>query len=327
LVEKAQGGFYSQVLMFPNNEGDLYKSFGVDIKLVERDTQLKVGGGTLDSIVALHGRHLRLIPSLYGYDERFIWVTMDFKNEGSPDKDIFARPGGNLKHDGREIIGTLPNGLHWFYLSDGKGKQAAVVPQDIAIDKRPDPFGKIRDRNVVNAYKCLDCHERGINPFVDVERQAILNPDIALLVKSKDKRKLAEITESFESYYQLAEKGGIEGRIVRQNESYARRIFAVNELTPEDNSERVVGFFNRYTWDLVTPEQAAREMGLTLEAARVAWRRSGNSQLVVLSSGQPIRRALFEQSFAAAQQAQIYKWERLLVPARVIVKPKAKKAA
>jgi hypothetical protein len=36
---------------------------------------------------------------------------------------------------------------------------------------------------------------------------------------------------------------------------------------------------------------------------------------------------LFEQSFAAAQQAQIYKWERLLVPARVIVKPKAKKAA
>jgi hypothetical protein len=320
LTEDADGGFYSKLLMLPATEADLYKVFGIDIALVNRDSQLKVGGGVLESVVARHPRHLRFVPSMYGFDERFVTLTFDFADERGDDKDLFKRPGGNLRHDGREIIGSLPNGLHWYYLADGKGKQVAVVPQAIALDQRPDGAGKIRDRNVVNAIKCIDCHGEtaGIRPFIDVERQAMLDPNIALLVKSRDKRRLAEITQSLEDYYLLAERGGIEARVVRQQESYARRVLAVNELSPEDNAQRVLDWYNRYVWDLVRPEQAAAEMGLPLDApadggpprgARAAWRLSGNDELVVLSSGQAIRRAAWEGAFRDAMEALVFPWE------------------
>jgi hypothetical protein len=307
LVEKDQGGFYSQILMFPAREGDLYKFFGIDINLVDRENQLKQGGAVLESVVALHNRELQLIPSLYGYDERFIWRTFDVLADDKVEKNVLETFGGALKHDGREIIGTLPNGLHWYYLADAAGRQVSVVPQAIALDMRRDPFGSIRDRSVVNAYKCIACHgpTAGTQPFDDVVSKAIVDPRIALAVVAKDKRKVADRTQALEDYY----LSGLAKHVARQQSSYADRVVACNDLDAEANAERLIAYYDRYVWDLVTPQQAAAEIGYPPDQATGIFRNSGNSQLAVLSTGQPLRRAAWEQVFGEAMRSVVHPWE------------------
>jgi hypothetical protein len=322
LVEEAQGGFYSTLLMFPPDEADFYKGFGIDIKLVDRDPQLKVGGAVLQSVVALHNRELQLIPNPYGYDVKFFWRTFDVLNDAERRKNVLETYGGQIQHDGRETIFSLPNGLHGYQLYDAKGKQVSVVPQAIALDMRRDAPN--RDRNVLNAIACISCHGpvAGTQPFVDVVRASVLDPAVKLIAESNDKRKLADFTASLEDYYRLAEKGGIERDVVMQQESYARRVEAINDLDPGTNSERLVGWYDRYVWDLVTPEQAAREMGLAPERARAVWKAYARpkpgpvagdrlvSQLAVLSAGHPIRRAAWERAFADAMRSQVHPWEK-----------------
>lgn len=308
LLEKQDSGFYSQLLMFPPNEADLYKSFGVDINFVDRENQLKRGGAVLESIVARHNRELQQIPSLFGHDERFIWRTFDVATEDTADKSVVDNLAGSVKHDGREIIGTLANGLHWYYLADATGKQVNVVPQTIALDMRDGGQSPIRDRNVINAYKCIGCHgpAGGTYPFADIIGKAILDPAIGLLVLGKDKAAVADKKQTLEEYY-LSPLGKL---IARQQDSYTERVKATNGLDSAKNADQLVGFINTYHWDLVGQEQAAREMGEKLDTAVQMWRRSGNNNLILLAAGQPIRRSAWERSVGDGMRAKLYTWEK-----------------
>jgi hypothetical protein len=136
-VEKKFGGFYSRVLLLPATENELYKVLAVDIARVDSEVKLKRGAAVVDSdAVARFNREVQLVPGAFG-EVPFVWRTLDFSNEDSDDRDVTRTFAGKAKHDGREIIFSLPNGLHGYYLADGKGNQAAVVPQDIALDRRP----------------------------------------------------------------------------------------------------------------------------------------------------------------------------------------------
>lgn len=307
LLEAANGGYYSQALLFPPTEVDLYKSFGVNRKLVDADPQLRSGGAVLSSVVALHNRELQLIPSLYGHDDRFIWRTFDFAVDDIGNKSVLDFLAGTVKQDGREVIGTLPNGLHWYYLADGKGKQVAVVPQAIAIDLRPGAFDPIKERSVINAYKCISCHgpTGGVYPFDDVVARAILADGIVQYPIAKDKKVAEAAVREAEDYY----LSGLAKKMVRQQESYTARVKACNGTETGPNAAAVVGLVETYIYDLVTPAQAAREMGRSLEVAKLLWRNSGNSQLNVLWSGQAIKRVAWEKSWADAMRADTYPWD------------------
>jgi hypothetical protein len=307
LREAQDGGVYSQALLLPPQEADLYKAFGVDQKLVDSDPILRSGGAVLDSIVALHNRELQLLPSLYGYDERFIWRTFDFATDATGDKSVIETLGGKVKHDGREIIFTLPNGLHGYYLSNGAGAQVNVVPQNIAIDQRSGAFEKLKDRSVTNSFKCVSCHgpAGGIQAFDDVVGKAILAPGIGLAAISYSKDRVAVLSSEIEDYY-LA---GIPQKIARQNASYTERVKTTNGLTPGENALAVNETVEDYVFGLVTPEDAAREMGQSIEAARVMWRASGNPYAVLLSAGISVRRAAWESAFVDVQRANVWPWE------------------
>ncbi len=309
LLEKADSGFYSQLLMFPPTEAELYKAFGVDIGFVDREAQLKRGGVVFESIVARHARELQLIPSLFGLDYKYIWRTFDFATEDTAEKSVVENLAGTSRHDGREVIGTLSNGLNWYYLADGKGKQVAKVPQDIALNMNEGFKIPIRDRNVTNSYSCILCHGPvgGIIPFSDVIGKAIIDPAIGLLVLGKDKSAVAEKRQTLEEYF----LSNLPKTIARQQDSYTDRIKELNGLDPAKNAEQLIGFVNKFLWELVTPEQAALEMGETLATATALWRRSGNSNLILLASGQPIRRAALERSFGDGARAKLYNWETL----------------
>jgi hypothetical protein len=307
LQEQENRGVYSQALLFPDKEADLYKAFGIDEKFLEGPS-LRNGGAVSDSGVALHARELQIIPSLYGADEKYIWRTFDFATDEVGDKSPFDRLGGTVKFDGREIIGSLPNGLLWYRLSDGKGNRVAVVPQNIAIDQRTGAFRRIKDRSVITAHKCIDCHSDtggGLQPFVDEVSKAMLNPRIGLAVISSSKGRVEQLAETLEDYY----ISDLAGKISRQNAAYSARVKATNGLTSSVNGQAINDAIESYLYDLITPEQASREMGVSLAAATVQWRSSGNSYLVLLSGGQPIRRAAWEAAFGDAQRATVYPWE------------------
>lgn len=307
LMTDRPSGFYSDVLMLPPKENDLYRVFGIDVAFVDRENQLKRGGAVLESIVALHNRELQQIPSLYGYDDRFIWRTFDVNVDKAGDKSVLEAFAGRLKLDGREIIGTLPNGLHWYYLANAVGNQVAEVPTDIAQDMRQ-TREPVRDRRVLSPYKCVACHgpQNGTYPFDDVVSKAMLNPAVGILAVFKDKVKLADEKERIEEYY----LSGLGRQIRRQQDSYAERLKVCNGETGTENAVNVVSLVEAYPANLVTREQAARDMGLTVPEAVKAWRLSGNSQLVVLSSGQPIRRAAWESAFQDAMRAVAWPWEK-----------------
>jgi hypothetical protein len=137
--------------LLPPTEKDLYKRF-TDLKTIDREN-LKRGAVTVESIVALGNvREVQEIPGLFGYDVRFVWRTFDFIHDAEaprPPQDPYETLGGTARHDGREIIGTLPNGLHWYYLCDGgtgkdDGKQVNVVPQT-----SPSTSGSPRARSTI----------------------------------------------------------------------------------------------------------------------------------------------------------------------------------
>lgn len=307
-VESKFGGYYSQVLLLPAKEADLYKLLAIDIKRFESEPTLRHGAAVPDSDAVAHfNRELQVIPGAYG-EVPFLWRTFDFAKDGDKAKDVFETLAGTAKHDGREIIFSLPNNLHGYYLSNGAGDQAAVVPQDIALDRRNDPGMRIRDRNVLNGYKCVDCHgpHNGIWPFLDKVGELAVKPGIGLAVISKDKDAAAVRREELEEYYLT----NLSARVDGQTATYASAVRAASGLDSTANSRALIDAFNAYTWGMVTLDVAAAEMGLSRAEAVVQLRRAANPQLVILSSGTPIRRANWERSFPDAMQgAERYPWE------------------
>lgn len=307
LLERKFGGFYSDILFFPPKEQDLYKAFGVNTDFIDANNQLKQGGAVLRSIVALNNRELQLIPSPFGFDEKFIWRTFDINKAGDADKSVIQTFAGTMKHDGREIIGSLPNGLHWYYLADGQGTQVADVPPDIAQDRRQGPLN-IRERRVLNAYKCISCHgeAKGTYPFQDVVLKAIKNPEIALTIISKNPEQASVTKQALEEYY----NSKLGRTIARQQQSYQERVKECNGLDSAENSEVLVNYVEDYIYDNVSPERAAREMGVDINTARSMWKLAGNPIAAFLLSGEEVSRTDWENAFGDVMRSVVpYPWE------------------
>lgn len=341
-VEAADGGFYSQLLLFPTSEQQLYKRLGIDIRNIEQRRGIQGAAVVGPSIVAIHPREVQEFASPVG-PTRTCWRTKDFKidwgtqfDEAGVDiKNVTEALANTAKHDGREMIGSLPDGLHFYYLSDGNGKQANVVPQDIAIDmrqERPD-----RDPNVRNAYKCVSCHGPldGIYPFRDNVKGVILSDrGVALEAYDKgyDRRKLLTRKKDIEEFY----LPGLNNRVAEQQASYRFHVFTATGMDGNENSRNVVGTFDRYFWDLVTPEAAAHEMGLPLLEAEEYWRHSvdlrrsvpeknyyvPNQNLIRLAAGESVRRSGWESAVGDAMRGRPggYLWETQVKAVQQVIK-------
>jgi hypothetical protein len=336
LLEKDFGGIYSDLLMFPKQEKDLFKALLIDIDAVNRDGQLRQGGAVLESIVALHNRELQLIPSAYGQGgNRYAWLTFDTNIDARGDKSVLEAFAGTVKHDGRESIGTLPNNLLWYQLFDGKGAQASSVPDNIAqIHSKQDV---IRETRVINSYSCIKCHgpTNGIVPFDDVVRKTFLNPAANLVTKGYDPHKADDEAATLADYYAST----LPETIRTQQASYAITLKAACDMTGVEVAKAVPVAVESFSADLVTPEMASRELGYPIDPVSdpygvmrayvtLQWlagsvdhtvagvHYKGNPVLAVLASGQAIRRSSWEdRTFADAARVVVYPWEKQAAPA------------
>src|SRR6185437_3802674 len=198
-----RGGVYSQALLIPPREADLYKALGVPINLADRDSQLRSGAAVPVSYVAKSNREIQFVPSAYPWGSGFLTRTFDVVEgtDGAADKNVFESLAGTLKHDGREIYFTLPSGDLGSALYDAEGKQVAFVPSTIAVDQRPDV--QDRERSVVNAYKCISCHDQrdGVIPADDKLGRLALDPRVAVKAYSHDPGSLTRLVADADDYY------------------------------------------------------------------------------------------------------------------------------
>jgi len=162
--------FYYDILGIPNTteilEQDLYVNFDRNIQ-----TGRLVRAGFNGSGVSGNNRIIERHRSDFGY----YWKSYDFEEDAGllSRRNIFRNPllrdGDNgFKHDGGELIFSLPNGLQAYMLVDGNGKRIDKGPIEIVQDnKRP-------DRQVVNGLSCMSCHARGLIRKQDQIRATIL---------------------------------------------------------------------------------------------------------------------------------------------------------
>jgi mono/diheme cytochrome c family protein len=112
--------------------------------------------------VSQHNRLIEWHKSSYGS----YWKSYDFGGS-SGRQNLFEHPLGpgndedNFRHDGGELIFTLPNGLQGYMLVDGAGRRIDHGPVSIVSDpKQP-------DRTVTNGVSCMSCHYAGVIPKSD----------------------------------------------------------------------------------------------------------------------------------------------------------------
>ncbi len=319
LLEKEFGGYYSDALLLPEKEADFYKAFLIQIDAIDRDNQLRHGGSVLKSDVANNNRELQVFPSPYGtLGISTAWRTFDVSSDRRRGKSVLEAHQGTLDYDARESFGTLANGLFWWQLYNRAGARQASAPDNVAQVRRP--ILPLRETRVVNSYKCLECHlpDNGVIGFEDVVRKSFLNPAAPLTVKDKNYDRAVAEAEALEDYYSST----LGQTIKAHQDAFRARLQAACGLEGRDAAIAVVGTVEDYLHDLVTPDQAAREMGVDLVLARLLWLKAslpdveggihyaGNPQLAVLAAGTGLRRGAWEdQTFRDAMLALTYVWE------------------
>ena len=166
---------YHDLLEMPETAEELEFLFGINVELnIERGRVVRAGFNR--SGVSGNNRIIERHRSLDGP----YWKSYDFGevDGAASERNIFERPVGpgrndGFKHDGGELIFTLPNGLQAYMLVDGEGKRIDKGPIDIVQDdKRP-------DRQVVNGLSCMTCHARGIIVKQDQIRPTVIANKLA----------------------------------------------------------------------------------------------------------------------------------------------------
>lgn len=279
LIENSDGGFYSQLLILPPKEADLEKRLGVNAAFIEVDIRAKHGAAVPKSAsVAYSPREIQFLASSTGHDQQWYSRTLDFNRVENPDKDVRERPAGNAKHDAREVLFSLSNGLMGGYLSNGQGQQQAFAPQQVAEDQREATAGRYYSptKTVVNFVKCADCHmeSRGLIGFDDGGIKLINPPrqDTGYLVIDYNATAAAREAQRVTEFY----RKGLIDKVNLYRSSYEAR---VKELTGQDclvSSRNLLKWYDRYTAvyaaEMVSPSTAAAEMGYPEWAARAMWK-------------------------------------------------------
>lgn len=303
-------GYYSDFLMIPPKEADLFKWTGVDIGRVHRE-YLARGGAVQRSIVAVNNRGLELYPALYGSDsDGFFWRSLDVKTSVA-DQGVLREFLGNLRADAHEDIWSIPNGLHAYAIYDGAGNQVkgGAVPEDIAQDR-----GDTHDTRVLTPYKCVTCHSgaKGIWDFADVVGKLATQPDrVGLATFGKNPSDSAQIRGAVEDYY----LSNVPRTIARQQESYSRSIAAVMSTSSAEMGGIVGETYNDYTHVFVDLARAGREIGAanpesTRAQLTAAAEVGGNvPEALAIAAGESVPRDAWEVAYPAIMQSRGYPWE------------------
>src|SRR5499427_7466601 len=238
----------------------------------------------VQSMVARNNRTLTRSPTFtYGY----YWASHDVLSSVN-DKNFLI----NFLHekfDASEIIGTLPNGLQAYFVSDGKGNRLDFANPDVAIDN------SAVDRIVRTGRSCMICHSEGIKPIEDNIRQ--LNRKLTNLESVK-----LLVTDEDQAYQVVDLFGSdLDKQIVKDQQLFADAVGFVNGLDPNANGKQFAIIWDAYQEWTLSKEVVSREMCCTQQELEKYIRLSGDPVILGLIKLpiRPVRRDQFEQSFGS----------------------------
>ena len=151
---------YHTILGIPETDTELEQNLRVNVEAnIEQEKVARAGFNR--SGVSQNNRLIEHHQAPYGS----YWKSYDFGGNTGP-QNLFEHPLGPdgddpFKHDGGELIFTLPNGLQGYMLVDDQGRRIDKGPIEIVSDpKRP-------DKSVTNGVSCMSCHYTGVIPKAD----------------------------------------------------------------------------------------------------------------------------------------------------------------
>ena len=150
---------YHDVLGIPKTDLALEAKLDVDVAADIREERRIARAGFNKSGVSVNNRMIERHESSYGS----YWKSYDFGGN-NPEKGqlLFQRPLGPgtgplaFRHDGGEIIFSLPNGLQGYMLTKADGSRLDEGPLNIVKDKEQG------NAAVVNGISCMNCHWSGM---------------------------------------------------------------------------------------------------------------------------------------------------------------------
>lgn len=171
---------YHDVLRLPATLGALEKLLRLDAAENIRQERVVRAGFNSSGV----SRNNRLIER-HESGGVVYWISYDFAgNVGR--QNLFAHPLGpgdaetTFRHDGGEVIFSLPNGLQAYLLTDATGRRIDKGPQAIVSDpRRP-------DRAVENGISCMSCHARGMILKDDQVRPHVLKNPAAFTKEDRE---------------------------------------------------------------------------------------------------------------------------------------------
>jgi len=205
----SQPPLYHAMLGFPATDQELEQTLKVNVE-ANIDQEQAMRAAFNRSGVSQNNRLIERHKSPYGS----YWKSYDFG--GNIDRqNLFEHPlgpGGDegFRHDGGELIFTLPNGLQGYMLADGQGQRIEKGPTNIVSDpKRP-------DKAVTNGVSCMSCHYMGVIPktdeigsFVRANPKAFDNADDILALYREPEELNAVLEEDAKRFAAAMEKIGI----------------------------------------------------------------------------------------------------------------------
>ena len=160
----SQPPLYHDLLRLPATEQELERQLGLDTQANLKAGRAVRAGFRLSGV----SQGNRLIER-HEAGAGMYWKSYDFTPlQRTGGHDLFRSPLGpvgagltsnpdrEFRHDGGEMIFTLPNGLHAYLLATAEGKRIDRGPTEIVQDR------KRRDGAILNGISCMACHDQGM---------------------------------------------------------------------------------------------------------------------------------------------------------------------
>lgn len=272
---------YYDFLKLGDKAEDFDKLIFADEKLAEK-ARSQDKAVVVTSMVARNNRTLNRSPTFTG---GYIWRSHDSLK--SVDDRNYVQFLLREQFDATEEIGTLPNGLQAYLLTDGKGKRVDFANPEIALDN-----GSV-DRLVRPGRSCMICHADGIRPINDEVR--------ALTNKLKNPRELKLLVTRKEDFYKIEDLFGsdLDRQIVADQNLYRDAVSRSTGLQSEVVSRVMSEIYNNYIENLLTHEEVSRDIGVEFNQLDGYIKASKDNLVLGLlrSPIRPIKRDQWEHSF------------------------------
>jgi len=287
---------YYDFLKLGDDIKDFERLIFTDQKLAEK-ARSQFKGVVVTSIVARNNRTLLRSPT---FTNGYYWQSHD--SLSSVDDRQYVQNILNEKFDATEDIGTLPNGLQAYFLTDGKGKRLDFANPDVAIDNTA------VDRIVRTGRSCMICHSEGIKPIDDEIR--------TLTKKLQNKEAIKLLIANKEDAFKIDDLFGtdLDKQIIKDQNIFSEAVAETTGLPMDVNAKQYAAIYDWYAEHLLTVEDVVREVGLPPDLLEKYVRLSNDNVILGLVKQpiRPIRRDQWERSFQgfmiiviAAQQGAV----------------------